>query len=76
MESETDIEADGVEFLRGAGKRWVHMDIHFDRVTEARHERDRWRRLALWAFVVAGVSILLMLLVAGNALDSQSVVAR
>lgn len=67
METETDTDA---------GELWVHIDAHLDRVSEARRERDHWRRLALWAFAVAGVAILLMLIVAGNALDSQSVVAR
>lgn len=54
----------------------IDFRIHEKRVENIRAERDYWRRVAIAAIVVAIVSVILMLIVSGNALESQSVVAR
>lgn len=50
--------------------------IHQRRLLRIREERNYWRRATIIMSVVAVIAIVLMLIVSGNALDSQSVVAR
>ena len=50
----------------------ITLEVHEERVMEARADRDKWRVRCYGWGAVAVAALLLMLIVSGNALESAS----